>query len=104
MTTESSLELIIAFKAQLAGDTSSEFLPKLRSVLEMLTVYDLVTMELEASRQNSVTISELRERLGVALSVFELQLRAFTDPADELKAWSQCLGGSSQSSEQAAKF
>jgi hypothetical protein len=88
LKTECSEQFLTQFKAQLAGDTNSEFVPKLRFFLEVLKVYDEITLELEPSRQGSIAISELRERLDVAHMAMNLQLRIFTNPVDELQEWS----------------
>jgi hypothetical protein len=74
LAAECSEDFIKTFKAQLAGDTSLEFLPQFRLVLEVLKVYDETTVELEPSRHGSVAISEMRERLIVAHTAFNLQL------------------------------
>ena len=88
ISSECTEEFKTALKAQMAGDQAAQFTLQFQTVLEILKVYDDVTMELEPNRHANVAISELRERMEVAAEAFELASRLIVDETEELRSWS----------------
>ena len=76
-------------RTKLSGDNPNfDFQPKFNTVLEIITVYDDVTLELNPARSASVAISELRERVSLAGEAFDLSSRIMLDPVENVEALS----------------
>ena len=80
-------EFINGFKVAMAGD-NDKYIFRFQTVVEIVRLYDTVTVELDPHRQSSVAISELRERLLVANEALDLSLQVVLDPVENLNLWS----------------
>ena len=82
-------DFVDTFKSTMAGDYQPSFGNPFSVLLELVKLYDDITLELQPQRQLSVAISELRERLQVASHALALAQKVPGDPVEDLEAWSK---------------